>query len=178
VFINLRRNFMENEIQTHHQRLAAVWSSGSGAYDRISRGIAFVALLALTGLAKAQPNEAFILRTTAKAPEAIVAAIKAHSEQKKWQYLGESKVNRGEVTLVKICMPEVGQLIWPIGLQLSALLPCGNIGIYRKGAETEISVLHPRYMHALYPHPATERASAVAQPLLVEMLDSVTKEVQ
>ena len=140
--------------------------------------LSFVALVALTGLAKAEPKEVFIVRTTAKAPEAIVAAIKAHSEQKKWQYLGESKVNKGEVTLVKICMPEVGQLIWPIGLQLSALMPCGNIGIYRKGAETEISVLHPRYMHVLYPHPATERASAVAQPLLVEMLDSVTKEVR
>jgi hypothetical protein len=30
-------------------------------------------------------------------------------------------------------------------------------------------------MHTLYPNPATERASAVAQPLLIEMLDAVTK---
>jgi SAM-dependent methyltransferase len=32
--------FMSNEIQAHNQRPAAVWSSGGGAYDRISRGIA------------------------------------------------------------------------------------------------------------------------------------------
>ena len=31
---------MENAIQPHNQRPAAVWSSGGGAYDRISRGIA------------------------------------------------------------------------------------------------------------------------------------------
>jgi hypothetical protein len=76
---------------------------------------------------------------------------------------------------VKLCIPAVAQLIWPVGLQLSALLPCGNVGIYQKGMTTEISVLHPRYMHVLYPHPATERASAVAEPLLIEMLDAVTK---
>lgn len=138
--------------------------------------VSCVILLALTAVAKAQnPNDIFIVRTTSKTPDAIVAAIKSHSEQKKWEYLGESKVKKGEVILVKICIPAVGQLIWPVGLQLSALLPCGNVGIYQKGTATEISVLHPRYMHVLYPHPATERASTVAQPLLTEMLDTVTK---
>jgi hypothetical protein len=133
-------------------------------------------LMALSAAANAQPkDDVFIVRTTSKTPEAVVAAIKAHSEQKKWQYSGESKVKRDEVTLVKLCIPEVGQLIWPTGLQLSALLPCGNIGIYKVGAATEVSVLHPRYMHTLYPHPSTEKASAVAEPLLLEMLDAVTK---
>jgi hypothetical protein len=132
-------------------------------------------LLALTAVGRADPNDIFIVRATSKTPEAIVAAIRSHSEQKKWEYLGESKGKRGEVTFVKICIPAVAQLIWPVGLQLSALLPCGNVGIYQKGTDTEISVLHPRYMHVLYPHTATERASAVAQPLLTEMLDAVTK---
>ena len=31
---------MENSIQPHNQRPAAVWSSGGSAYDKISRGIA------------------------------------------------------------------------------------------------------------------------------------------
>ena len=120
-------------------------------------------------------NDTFIVRTTSKTPTAVVSAIKSYSEQRKWQYLGDNKVKKGEVTLVKICIPEVGQLLWPAGLQLSALLPCGNVGVYQRGAATEISVLHPRYMHTLYPHPATERASEVALPLLTEMLDAVTK---
>ncbi len=133
-------------------------------------------LLALTAVAQAgDPNDIFIVRATSKTPDATVAAIKSYSEQKKWQYVGDSKVKNGEVRLVKICLPEVGNLIWPVGLQLSALLPCGNVGIYQKGGVTEISVLHPRYLHVLYPHPATDAASAVAEPLLTEMLDAVTK---
>ena len=142
---------------------------------RLSAILSCAMLLTLTAIAQADPNDIFIVRTTAKTPAAVVAAIKAHSEQKKWQYLGESKVKKDEVTLVKLCIPEVGQLLWPVGLQLSALLPCGNVGIYQKGASTEISVLHPRYMQTLYPHPSTERASAVAHPLLIEMLDAVVK---
>jgi hypothetical protein len=123
----------------------------------------------------ANADDIFILRTSARAPEDIVSAMKAYAAEKKWQFLGASKVKKGQVTLVKICIPEIGRIIWPAGLQLSALLPCGNVGIYRKGAATEISVLHPRYMHILYPGPATEKASAAAQPLLTDMLDAVIK---
>lgn len=141
------------------------------------RALAVVAgILAFTvGAAASDPNDIFILRTTSKTPGEVVAAIKLFSEQRKWQYLGESKVKNGEVTLVKFCIPAIGQLIWPAGLQLSALLPCGNVGIYEKGLDTEISVLHPRYMNKLYPSAAMERASAATQPLLIEMLDAVAK---
>ncbi len=123
----------------------------------------------------AGPEEMFLIRSTAKTPEAVVEAVKAYSEQKKWQYLGASKVSQGQVTLVKICIPEVGQLLWPVGLHLSAMLPCGNLGVYQKEGKTEISLLHARYMQVLYPHPAIEKASAIAQPLLIEMLDAVAK---
>jgi hypothetical protein len=135
-----------------------------------------IALVCLGGVARGEgASDLFILRSSAKAPDALIADIKAYSEQKKWQHFGESKVKNGEVSLVKVCIPAVGQVLWSAGLQLSAMLPCGNIGIYRKGEATEISVLHPRYMKVLYPHPATERASAVAQPLLIDMLDAVTR---
>lgn len=117
----------------------------------------------------------FILRTTAKSPDAVVEAVRAYSERQQWRYIGDSKVKQGEVTLVKICIPEVGRAVWPAGLELSALLPCGNLGVYRSGPETEISVLHPRYMAVLHPDPATESAGEIALPLLLEMLDAVTR---
>jgi uncharacterized protein (DUF302 family) len=79
------------------------------------------------------------------------------------------------VTLVKICIPEVGQQIWPVGLHLSAMLPCGNLGVYQQEGKTEVSLLHPHYMQVLYPHPSIDKASAMAQPLLTEMLDAVVK---
>lgn len=94
---------------------------------------ALAALLLLSCPAQAAPDDIFIVRTTAKTPDAIVAAVRSYSEQQEWLFLSENKVKQGEVTLVKICIPEVGKLIWPAGLRLSALLPCGNIGIYANG---------------------------------------------
>jgi hypothetical protein len=138
--------------------------------------LALFGLLVIGTAAAVQANDdIFILKSTDKTPEAVVEAVKAHSERMQWRYIGDSKVKKGEVTLVKVCIPAVGQAIWPAGLQLSALLPCGNLGIYRSGEVTEISLLHPRYMSVLYPHPATEEAGEVALPLLVEMLDAVTR---
>ncbi len=48
-------------------------------------------------------------------------------------------------------------MIWDVGLDLSALLPCGNLSVYQKNGRTEISMLDPRYMQVLYPHPQVER---------------------
>lgn len=137
---------------------------------------ALAGLALLSGLAQAaDPDGIFIVRTTNQTPDAVVAAVRSHAEQHQWLFLGENKVKRGEVTLVKLCIPEVGKLVWPAGLQLSALLPCGNLGIYTNGGTTEISLLHPRYMHLLHPDPALEQAGAVAEPLLIEMLDAITQ---
>jgi hypothetical protein len=120
-------------------------------------------------------DDIFIVRSTTKTPDAVVEAVKKYSEQKKWQYLGANKVKQGQITLVKVCIPEVGRQIWPVGLKLSAMLPCGNLGVYQNDGTTEISLLHPRYMQVLYPHPAVEKAAAIAERLLAEMLDTVAK---
>lgn len=137
------------------------------------------ALLAISAPAAAQapaPGPGMLLvRPTAKTAEQVVEAVKAHAEAKKWLYMGATKAKQGEVTMVKVCLPQVGQVLWPLGLQVSALLPCGNVGVYQKGGQTEISMLHPAYMQVLYPHPETEKASAIATPLLIEMLDRVAK---
>jgi len=138
--------------------------------------LACAVVLAVISAAKAEsPRDMFIIKQTAKSPDAVVADIKSYSETKKWQYLGESKAKAGEVRLVKLCIPEIGQLLFPVGLELSAMLPCGNVGVYQKNGTTEISVLHPRYMQVLYPHAATEQASAIAQPLFSEMMEAVTQ---
>lgn len=115
------------------------------------------------------------VRSTTKTVDQVVAAVKAHAEAKKWLYMGESKAKQGEVTMVKVCIPEVGKLLWPVGLELSALLPCGNIGVYQKQGQTHISMLHPSYMQVIYPHPEVEKAVGVATPLLAEMLEAVAK---
>lgn len=132
-------------------------------------------LLSSSTVRDAGADDMFLVRSSAKTPEAVVEAVKAYAEQRKWEYLGASRVKQGQVILVKICIPEVGRQIWPVGLHLSAMLPCGNVGTYAKDGKTEISLLHPRYMHLLFPHPAVERASATAYPLLSDMLEAVAK---
>ena len=59
----------------------------------------------LAGRATAQnASEVFIVKSTSKDPDAVVSAIKSYSEQKKWQYLGDTKIKQGQITLVKICI--------------------------------------------------------------------------
>lgn len=117
----------------------------------------------------------FTVRASTKAPDAVVQAVEAYAKEKKWQYIGANKVKNGEVTLVKVCIPEVGKLLWPLGLQVGAMLPCGNLAVYKKGTSTEISLLNAQYMNLIYPHPEVEKAGNMAQPLLTEMLDAVAK---
>ena len=119
--------------------------------------------------------EMVLIRPTAKTSDAVVEAIKAYSEAKKWIYMGVNKAKQGEITMVKVCIPQIGQIMWSVGLHLSALLPCGNFGVYQLSGQTQISMLHPRYMQVLYPHPEVERAAATATPLLIDMLEAVAK---
>lgn len=131
-------------------------------------------LVALAGVNHAAAtDDIFIVTTTQRTPAAVVDAVRSYFEANDWRYIGDSTVEQGEVTLVKICIPEVGRAIWPAGLRLSALLPCGNLGIYEASGVTEVSLLHPRHMALLYPDPATEQAGAIALPLLTGMLEAV-----
>jgi hypothetical protein len=133
----------------------------------------FAILLITVPAVHAASGELFMVKATTQSPEETVKAIKNYAETMKWQYLGENKVKKGEVTLVKICIPEVGRMIWPVGLRLSALLPCGNIGVYKTEKGTEISVLHPRYLNLLHPNPKLEQAGKLGAELLTKMLDAV-----
>lgn len=138
--------------------------------------ITALALLLTAGPSQAgSPDEVFILATSVKPPDAVAAAIKSHSEAQDWRFISQNRVKQGEVTIVKICIPAVAKFVWNLGLHLSAMLPCGNIGIYESEGITQVSVLHPRYMPMLHPDPALEQAAAVAEPLLREMLDVVTR---
>ncbi len=81
----------------------------------------------------------------------------------------------GSGHLIKICLPAVGKEVWPLGLYLSAMLPCGNLGVYRNDGATEVSLLDPHDMELLHPDPAVAEASTIAATALTEMLDTVTQ---
>ncbi len=146
-----------------------------------TKSLKFITLIAIlfgtvTVALSAEPINLFIIRNTTKTPDTVIAAVKAYSESHNWLFVGATKVKNDQVTLVKVCIPEIGKQIWPQGLYLSALLPCGNLGIYtNKAGKTEISMLKAEYMHILVPTPEMEKVSAMAEPMLNDMLTTALK---
>ncbi|MCX8114139.1 MAG: DUF302 domain-containing protein [Burkholderiaceae bacterium] len=134
-----------------------------------------VACAVLAGAAAAQtPSANFIVKATAKTPEAVVSDLKSRVLQNNWLYLAEFKVKNNEVTVVKMCVPAAGKDIWSAGLHVSALLPCGHFGVYREDGTTKVSLLDPRFMNLLNPHPGLKKAGEDLHPLLTKLLDEVT----
>lgn len=120
-------------------------------------------------------KDMLVIRTTPKSPDDVADAVKAYSEKMKWQYIEPTKVKQGQVTLIKTCIPAVGGKLWPVGLHIAAILPCGNLAAYVKDGKTEVSMLKAAYMSKLYPHPTVDEAVKVAEPLLAAMMDEILK---
>lgn len=138
--------------------------------------LGLLALLLLAPGAKAgAPNDMFWIRGTQKAPEQVVSAIKSYVEANKWLYLSDFKIKGGEVTAVKICYPAIGSDIFAAGMHVAAMMPCGHIAVYAEGGGTRISMLHPKFMTALYPDANLERAVRTVTPLFEAMLAEVAR---
>lgn len=135
-----------------------------------------LALLAASRTAEAgEPNDMFWVRKTDKASDQVVSAIKAYVEKNKWLYLADFKLKGGEVTAVKICYPPIGKDIFAAGMHVAAMMPCGHIAIYAADGRTTISMLHPKFMTALYPDKNLENAVATVTPLFEGMLGEVSR---
>lgn len=129
-------------------------------------------VLAATALA-GEPNDMFIIRSSQKAPDEVVAQIERYAKDKKWVFLGSNKVKKGQLRLVKICINAAGKELWKAGLHVSAMAPCGNVGVYKEKGMTQVSLLHPRFMHMIYPDPNVKKAVEISSPLLINMMDEI-----
>ncbi len=121
------------------------------------------------------PDDIFMLKTTSNSISDVVKSVKAFAEKKHWIYLGDYKVKKGQVVLIKFCVKAAGKKAWKAGLKVSALLPCGSMGVYKKAGKTEISLLDPIFMTTLYPNPNLKEAADLLKPLYIEMLDTISK---
>lgn len=136
--------------------------------------LAALGMLAGSGAQAAQPSDMFIVRSTSKSVNGVVKAVKAYTHEHKWILLDTNKILKGKVVLLKVCIPAIGKKIFPQGLYLSAMLPCGNFGVYSHKGKTEVSMLKAEYMHALVPTPAMAKVSNELEPMLEELLNAAT----
>jgi len=121
------------------------------------------------------PKNLFMINTTNKSMSDVVTAVKDFANVKKWVYLGDFKVKKGKVILIKFCVKAAGKKAWKAGLHVSALLPCGNMGVYQRDGKTEISLLNPNYMTTLYPNENLKQAVNLLLPLYKEMMITIVK---
>lgn len=140
----------------------------------IRRALAALAVAAAPLAAAAgEPNEMFLIRDTPKSPDDVVAAIKAHVAKKDWVYVNDAKLKG--VVFVKFCVPELARDVFAAGDFVAALLPCGSMAVYPKGGQTQVSMLHPAYMNAIYPDPNLKRAAEKGLPMFTGLMDAIVK---
>ncbi len=145
---------------------------------KLSSILFFSAIISINSVAwPSEPKKNFfLLKTTTKSIAEVVIATKTFAKTRKWVYLGDYKVKKGEVILVKFCVKAAGKIAWKAGLKVSAMLPCGNMGVYKnKKGKTEISLLNPTYMNALYPNPNMVKAAEILAPMYEELMTSITE---
>ena len=119
------------------------------------------------------PNEYFLVRDTQRSPQAVVDAARAYVEAQDWIYVNDAELKG--VIFVKFCIPALAKDVFAAGDHVAALLPCGSMAVYPKDGRTQISMLHPGYMNALYPDPNLKRAAENGLPLFQALLDAVTR---
>lgn len=130
--------------------------------------------LAVSGPAFAEPDDHFIIRDSEQTREALAGAIREFVEDDAdWIFLAEFDLAGGAITAIKICYLPLGPDIVDAGLHVGAMLPCGHIGLYEDEGATHLSMLHPKFMTTLQPHPSLERAVELAEPAFEALLEHV-----
>ncbi|AHK78182.1 hypothetical protein M911_02220 [Ectothiorhodospira haloalkaliphila] len=133
-----------------------------------------VCALILSGPALAEPDDHFIVRESEQPREALASAIRQFAESDEdWIFLAEFDLAGGAITALKVCYLPLGSDILDAGLHVGAMMPCGHIGLYEENDSTRLSMLHPKFMTTLQPHPSLERAVERAEPAFETLLEAV-----
>lgn len=137
----------------------------------------FWAAAGLAACATPQPesNAMFVTRASSKSPAQLHQAIKDYAAQKKWLYIGDNKLKNGEVTQVRLCIREAAADIWKAGMHMAAMMPCGHFGIYQEGGAGKVTMMHPRYMTTLDPHPIVRKLADDVSGPFIAMLDEISR---
>ncbi|AKJ94040.1 hypothetical protein TVD_01055 [Thioalkalivibrio versutus] len=125
-------------------------------------------------LAATEPDDHFIIRDCEQSRADLAGAIREYAENEEdWIFLAEFDLAGGDITALKVCYLPLGPDILDAGLHVGAMMPCGHIGLYEEDGGTKLSMLHPKFMTTLQPHPSLERAVENAEPAFEALLDHV-----
>ncbi|WP_018174912.1 MULTISPECIES: DUF302 domain-containing protein [unclassified Thioalkalivibrio] len=142
-------------------------------FTGLALSVAVAATLALTAPAiAAEPDDHFIIRDTEQPREELARTIREFAENEEdWIFLAEFGLAGGDITALKVCYLPLGPDILDAGMHVGAMMPCGHIGLYEEDDVTKLSILHPKFMTTLQPHPSLERAVERAEPAFEALLD-------
>lgn len=125
-------------------------------------------------LTAAEPDDHFIIRDCEQTRDELASAIREFAENEEdWIFLADFDLAGGDITALKVCYLPLGPDILDAGLHVGAMMPCGHIGLYEENGNTKLSMLHPKFMTTLQPHPSLERAVENAEPAFESLLDHV-----
>ncbi|MFP4327194.1 MAG: DUF302 domain-containing protein [Paracoccaceae bacterium] len=136
--------------------------------------------MTLTGLATAltlaggaaMADEMFLTHKLDMDRAEAVAAIREHVEaEKDWLFLAEFGLAGGKVTALKVCYLPLGPDIVEAGLEVMAMMPCGNMAFYEtEDGGTEMSMLDLGFMTELSDAPSLETAVDTGRPAFAALL--------
>lgn len=134
--------------------------------------LAALAIVAV-GARAGEPNEMFMIRSTDKSYGQVTDSVKSYVKKQGWVYVNDAELKG--VVMIKFCVPEMAKDIFAARDIVTAMLPCGQIGLYKKDGKTQIAMLHPAYMERIYPDPNIKRAADKGLPLFQAMLEEISK---
>ncbi|WP_018862681.1 MULTISPECIES: DUF302 domain-containing protein [unclassified Thioalkalivibrio] len=142
-------------------------------FTALALSLAAATTLALTGPAvAAEPDDHFIIHDAEQPREQLAGTIREFAENEEdWIFLAKFDLAGGDITALKVCYLPLGPDIVDAGLHVGAMMPCGHVALYEENGNTKLSMLHPKFMTTLQPHPSLERAVERAEPAFEALLD-------
>ncbi|NRB38810.1 MAG: DoxX family membrane protein [Pseudomonadales bacterium] len=120
-------------------------------------------------------NPAFLFWQTEQSIDALLVDLLQAASQHGWKVHGPEKVANGSITLVKLCLPEVGKAILQQSRHYSAMLPCISLSLYKEQDSSKLTLLDPAYMQHITSSAAIGAAADKSREALFKLLSDLPR---
>jgi len=121
----------------------------------------------------AEDDSLFIVQDLSQSVEEAADAVQQYVEDDDdWLFLARFGLLGGQVTALKICYLPIGSDIFAAGMQVAAMMPCGNLAFYEEDGQARMSMLDLAFLQVLHPDPHIEQAVEKGAPAFAAMLEN------